>query len=187
MGWWFSGFSMIFAICTLISMGIEGSAGFASTTLTAPITATATTINVASTDGFLDSDFIFIDNEILSYPIGGIVSPTQIQNITRGVDNTTKTAHALNTKVYNDSASVLNEMIGYNLATVNSEVGDFRALLNTAWAYAQAVPRLILWDYSFLEGQMALVKFIFLYPISAGFVITLVMAFLQLAQTIFRR
>jgi len=47
-----------------------------------------------------------------------------------------------------------------------------------------AVPKMIMWDYSFLEGDMVLLKYTLLYAISAGFLISFIGWTLPLVRSI---
>jgi len=62
------------------------------------------------------------------------------------------------------------------------------AIPKMAWGFfTHGIPKLILWDYSFLEGEWAIVKWVILYPISAGVVYGMALVFIAALQGIFGR
>ena len=73
------------------------STDIANTTLSAPLTATATTINVVSTDGFyLANGYIIIDNEVIYYANS---TATSFTGCVRGKNNTKAASHNNSTAV----------------------------------------------------------------------------------------
>ena len=73
------------------------STDIASTTLSAPLTATATTINVSSTDGFyLANGYIIIDKEVIYYANS---TATSFTGCVRGKNNTKAASHNNSTAV----------------------------------------------------------------------------------------
>jgi hypothetical protein len=80
----------------------------ASTTLAAAITASQTTVTVASASGFPSSQFkIRIDDEVMTVT-GGFGTPTW--NVTRGSSGTTAAAHASSQTVIRDDATPSGEL-----------------------------------------------------------------------------
>jgi len=69
---------------------LDGQTSSSSTTLTAAISATATTIPVGSTVGMPYAGFVQIDNETINY---GYTDGTNLYNCFRGQNNTTAAAH----------------------------------------------------------------------------------------------
>jgi hypothetical protein len=66
------------------------------TTISSQVAITDSTINVASTTGFLSLGQAMIDNEIVSY---SVASTTQLQGCTRGLGGTTAVAHSISAPV----------------------------------------------------------------------------------------
>jgi len=70
------------------------------------------------------------------------------------------------------------EVSGSGLWTVPKLIGGF---------FTVGVPRLLLWDYSFLEGDWVLFKWFVCFPLSAGFVWGLATVFIPVIQGFFVR
>lgn len=70
--------------------------------------------------------------------------------------------------------SFMNAILGFTAhAYTDSTIGNIGIfVVNVVGGiigfFTYALPRLVIWDYSFLEGQWALAKWFFFYPISAG-------------------
>lgn len=178
-------FVFIFVVMQALSWVVDGRSAYATTTLTAAVTRTQTTsITVASTSGFRSADVITIGNEDICYT--GITATT-FTGLTRGCRGTEAAAHpttAANgapTRVYNESTGIVNQIIGFNLLQVLADDG----LLRAAWASITALPHLaksigkmIIWDYSFLEGPMVWLRYILL-ALSAGMVLDFIQLVLR--------
>ena len=163
---------------------MEGQTAFAVTQTTAIATANATTINVLSTTDFLDMDDIYVESEKVRY---FSKTATQFQNVQRGLDSTEAVAHSAGVKVKNETTNVANSLLGYNVATTAATYGSFNAMVGLGWNLIKAIPRMIAWDYRYLDGQMQIIKYLILWPISAGFVFALAMMFVNTVMSIFRR
>ena len=70
------------------------------------------------------------------------------------------------------------EVSGSGLWTVPKLIGGF---------FTVGVPHLIMWDYSFLEGDWEIFKWFVLYPLSAGFVWGIAVVFIQVISGFFSR
>lgn len=163
---------------------MEGQTAFAVTKTTVAVTANATTINVLSTTDFLDLDDIYVESEKVRYTSK---TATQFNVSQRGLDGTEAVLHAAGVKVKNESSNVINSVLGYNVASTAATYGSFSAIVGLGWNLIRAIPRMIAWDYRYLDGQMQIVKYLILWPISAGFVFALGMMFVNTAMSIFRR
>jgi len=176
-----------FAFClicgTFLSGVMEGQTAFAVTQVTANISASATTMSVISTADFLDLDDIYVESEKVRYTSK---TATQFNISQRGLDGTEAIAHSPGAKVKNETSNVINSLLGYNIATTAATYGSFNAIVGLGWSLIMAVPRMIAWDYSYLDGQLFIVKII-LWSISAGFVFSLGMMFVTTVMSIFRR
>jgi hypothetical protein len=153
------------------------------TTLTAPITTTQTTIPVASTVGFAASDFIWINNERDSY---ASTDPTDFLSVTRGVADQnglggTASAQATGSQVYTEGMNALNAMLGFNYTSLQLTYGTPIAFILSVSAYIGSIPRYIFWNVGFMSGSgWSLIKIIVLYPISAAFIIAFIFFLTQL-------
>jgi hypothetical protein len=172
-------FLIIFSIGTIMSATIEQESAFAVTTLSADMTnGSIADIQVASTDDFLDSDYIWIEGERIYYAskddttdtFSGIVRAQADDNNEGG----TASAHSAGAKVMNDEASVLNLMIGYNIMGTKTELGLLDAPKMVTAIFTRALPKIMMWDYSYLQGDLVYLKYALLYPLSIGFLIAFI-------------
>jgi hypothetical protein len=119
---------------------------------------------VRSTSGFLAADYIYIEGEKMAY---NGKTYTSFTNVTRGVEGTQK-AHGVAQSVYSSEAEVLNAMLGYNLISTSTAAGPIN-FASTAWNFfTVSVPKLITWDFSFLQDGYAVYLRYILMAISMG-------------------
>lgn len=185
----FAFFFFMFATATILCGIGEGTSGIATTYLTASASSTTITLTVSTTTDFpTGPDFIWCGDEEILYAskdathfyVYDDIGTTEIDG--RGYAGTTPSAHTTSSKVRNDAANIMNSFLGYNVAAASTTYGSVKAIVMTGLAIVKALPRVIMWDYSFLnEGFMPYVKYCLLYPISIGFVATLMITFLPLA------
>ena len=177
-----------FAFClicgTFLSGVMEGQTAFAVTKTTIAAAANATSISVLSTTDFLDMDDIYWESEKVRYTSK---TATQFNVSQRGLDGTEAVIHAAGVKVKNETTNVINSLLGYNVATTAATYGSFSAIVGLGWNLLGSIPRMIAWDYRYLDGQMQIIKYLILWPISAGFVFALAMMFVNTVMSIFRR
>jgi len=177
-----------FAFCliagTFLSGIMEGQTAFAVTKTTVAVAADATTISVQTTADFLDLDDIYIGSEKVRYTSK---TATQFNVSQRGLSGTEAVAHEAGVMVKNETSNVMNSLLGYNVATTAATYGSFSAIVGLGWNLIKAIPRMIAWDYRYLDGHMQIIKYLILWPISAGFVFALAMMFVNTAMSIFRR
>lgn len=185
---WFISFALLFFVCSLLSGIAERQGMIGSTRLTASLSTTATTMTVDNTDGFLAHDYVIVGNETIRY---AGKTDTTFTGLTRGYDGTTASNHTNGSSVYTTQTSVLNSILGFNVASTGASVGNIN-MITFGWNVAtQSIPRLIAWDFAFLrEGWMQYVRLIFLI-ISGGLVLTFGLTLLSalggVGQSIFRR
>ncbi len=206
-------FMFTFIAGSIISFSMEGGSGIAGTTISAPggITADQTTIPVVSVIGFLPGgDRLTIEKESIMY---GSVQDSGIylthtcpclKDVVRGADDytgddTKKSSHAgpsgavpgtpsiKGTKVFNRGSSIVNQAIGFNIGEASSTLGKFTTGLKVPGALIKLVIKLVAWDFAFLEGNYVYFKYLFLYPISAGFVWTVISMGGGMAMSILKR
>ncbi len=178
----------VFVNMTIISFALEGEAGLAATRLSSDITSTASTMEVITTSGFLSADYVFIGNEIICYT--GLTA-TSFTGLSRGCKSTTADSHATAAKVFNETTGVINQAVGFNLAEAMSTAGFIKTITLAPGALFHAVPKLVMWNYSYLEGDLfefplAYIKYMILWPLSAGFVITFTMMMINVFMGIAR-
>jgi len=179
-----AGLTFTFVIMQIISFNVEGYGGLAATSLTSTIALDAATVPVTTTSGFLTPDYIVIGDEAICYTT---LTASSFTSLTRGCRDTEAQSHVAGARVYNETTSVMNEVVGFNIAETMSTSGAIRTITMVPRALLHAVPRLVMWDYSYLEGDLfgafplVYIKYLFLYPLSAGFL----MAFIILTINVF--
>lgn len=186
-------FLMFFFLNVVLSGIMEGEGGLASTRLTAALTATGTTVTVQSTEGFLDSDYVFIGDERVRYVRRTSTTFIVPASNGRGYDNTEAVVHPVGAMVYSEGSSVINGMLGFNVASTGATVGSinlFTVVTNFAFV---TLPKLVTWDFAHFQVQpwLQYIRYVFII-ISAGFVIYWVVqvfasSFGGIMQSIFRR
>jgi hypothetical protein len=85
-----------------------------------------------------------------------------------------------------EEVDIMNQLTGYNTLEVSGS-GIFSIGKMGIGFLTHGLPKIITWDYGFLQGKWALLKWIVLYPISAGVVYAIGMAFVGVVQGIFAR
>ena len=78
-------------------------------------------------------------------------------------------------------------MIGFNIVEQITTVGVFRTAFQLPLALVNGLAKALLWDFSYLEGDFVLFKYIILYPISLGVLWTITILFSQIVTSIIRR
>lgn len=79
--------------------------------------------------------------------------------------------------------SLMNALTGFSAHSyTDSAIGNIGTFVTnvvggTFGLFTYALPRLLLWDYSFLEGGWSVVKWVVLYPINAGTVLGIISLF----------
>lgn len=174
---------LVFVIFIFLNGVMEGGGGLNSTQLNGATTATATTITVDDTTGFLTADLLVIGDEEITYTG---VTAVAFTGCTRGFNRTTAETHADNTQVYSPDAGVLNRTLNFNIATTGSTAGSFAVITMTLNFMLKALPNLIMWDFAFLQGQLIFIR-IMLMAIGTGLVVMLGIQFLTAARGILLR
>ena len=177
-------FAFCFIAGTILSGIMEGQTALAVTKLTADITAESTNILVVSTTDFLSMDDVYVENEKVRYTSK---TATQFNVTQRGLDGTTAVAHSEGARVKNETSNILNSLLGYNVATTAATYGTAAAVVGMTWNIIRSIPRMIAWNYSYLEDGLSIIKYVVLWPISAGFVFALGLIFIGAIQGLFRR
>jgi len=174
----------MFFICALLSGIIEGGGGVHATKLDGDHTSAIATLTVDSTRGYLVADYVIVGDETIRYT--GI-TPTSFTGCTRGYDDTDAKAYLDNTMVYSSDANVLNSALGFNIITTGTTMGKVD-LMMFGWNFVtKSVPRLIMWDFSFLRyGEMVYLRYLFL-AISVGFVFSMVMIIISALGGVLQR
>jgi len=158
-----------------LSIGvIAGGGGYAATSLTEAIDEDDVTLEVVSTDSFLDTDYVELQGEKILYTG---TTATTFTGLTRGYEGSTATAHAEGTMVYTTSASTVNNAMGFNIAATVDSMGMW-SILTVPWNFAtKTVPRLLLMPYQLFRGDLAIIAVV-LVIIQVAIVITIGMSFI---------
>ena len=181
-------FAFVFAVATILSAVMEQEVAFATSSLEVAIDEDAATVEVVSTNDFLDSGYFWIESERLQYTAKNDATDV-FTGVTRGIvdaneEGGTATAHIVGTKAINEKANVLNTMLGYNRMATRTEIGIIEYPMFLWTILTVTVPKMITWDYSYLEGDLVLLKYTLLYAISAGFLISFIGWVLPLVRSI---
>lgn len=188
--------AFLFITGHIFSFMLEGSSGVAVTTLSAQITAAALYIPIASSAGFASSDTrVFIEDEEINYDSiqlgadANCASPPclVLSSGDRGTNNTTAAVHASGIKVATEASGLLNQVVGFRTGQVDSVVGAVQFIFGNLFALAKFFAKLVMWDYSFLEGNGVYIKSTMLYPLSVAFVVALISIFREGFSAIFAR
>ena len=164
-----------------LSVGVlAGGSGYAATSLTANIDEDDDTLEVVSTEGFLDTDYIeFSNGEYVLYT-GTIAPPfgdTAFTGCSRGYNGTTATAHAVGAMVYTTSASTVNNAMGFNIAATVDTMGTW-SIITVPWNFAtKTIPRLLIMPYQLFTDDLAIIAVV-LVIIQMAIVITIGMSFI---------
>jgi hypothetical protein len=173
-------FVFAFGSITILSAIIDGNTGLQTTRLTAAITETDTTLNVETTEPFPKRGTVMIGNETICY---SGKSTTQFTGLTRGEDcrmHSTAQSYAANRQVMSEGPGIINTLVGFDITSAFAD-GGFIGLAKGIYTSAKnlpnflaAVSRMVMWDYSFLTGGFVYIKYLVLYPLSAGMVLSFV-------------
>lgn len=158
-------------IGSLLSGVMEGGGGLAASQLTADHTAIVTELDVANTEGFLKSSYVHIGNEKIRYRNK---DDNTFLNCTRAWDDTVADSYTTGTRVYSPDAEIINAALGFNIASTGATVGVVNIPMIIGNFFTVTLPRLILWDYSWLKTSqwLQLLRYMFM-GISVGFLMYL--------------
>ncbi|MFA5937425.1 MAG: hypothetical protein WC822_06145 [Candidatus Paceibacterota bacterium] len=177
----------VFFFGTVFSGIAANGGGVLSTRLTTAMDATTNIVRVSSTTNFMDTDYITIDNEQMLY---SSINATAFLGVTRGVNNTTAAVHSLTTstglttRVYNQESSLINSFMNVNITAVATNSGWFTVLL-VPWYFLRQLPNLVTMNFPFLQGDMALVGYLFVIC-AIGLLITFAMSMLWVAAGVIK-
>jgi len=103
-----------------------------------------------------------------------------------GPDNS-KVPPRRGTKVFNRGSSLVNQALGMNIAQSATTAGVAKTFVLLPIALSKTAIKLVAWDFAYLEGNFSYFKYMILYPISAGFMYTILITGASLFQGVFRR
>ena len=172
---------MVFFLFTFIwgsvfAAMMAGGNALATAQVTTSMTDDVATATVDSTTDFATSGYLYVDNEIIQY---SGTTATTFTGLTRGQDKTDATSHPAGTRVYSEVGGIVNQMASFNVVETLADdgfvKGGFRMVVTLPLALVSDITKMIMWDFSFLDGHGAWVKYLLLYPLSLGLVTSLVL------------
>jgi hypothetical protein len=162
-----------------IMEGSNGAGNIATTRLSSPLSASATSMDVIATGDFPPVGYVILDEERINYTAK---TATTLTGLTRGAtwhgDTTSAKPHGAGVKVHNEASFALNEAAGNRLVS-SANLGIFSIPIPSAHFFSHTIPQALAWDYSFFDGPAGIIRMVLLYPLSAGILI----AFLALATS----
>lgn len=162
-------FLIAFFVGAFLTYCIEMDGGMQATKLTAALTESATAISVNSTDGFEIKGVVRIGDEWIKYKNK---TDTQFLRCERGYNDTDADAHTRFSTVYNDGASAINDALGFNITKVSSTGGIFAFPVIAGNFITHTLPKLVLFNFSFLsDGPLVWFRY-FMMLFSIGLIFT---------------
>ena len=161
-------FVFTFVLMSFISLLLDRQYAIAATETIEAITPTVTSsVAVQDASAFEPAGHFYLESEIICYSSR---TSTAFNGLTRGCNDTDPNSHSSGRRAYSDTAGVIDQMVSFKLGGENSGIGEkFLAVVKLPLTMIKAVSRLIMWDFSFLEGNLVYLKYFMLYPLSAGF------------------
>jgi hypothetical protein len=173
-------FVFTFASVTIMSAIIDGHTGLETTELTSAITETSNTLEVLTTAPFATAGLLMIGDETICY-----TDKTEVQftGVTRGEDcrrGSNAQAFPVGQQVMVEGVGIINSLVGFDILSAFGQggisgfvLGSMNVVSNLP-TFIASVFRMLLWDYSFLTGSFVYIKYLVLYPLSAGMVLSFV-------------
>lgn len=202
------GIICLFVGGTLFSYAADGRSGFGSTVLTASVSATDWAMPVSSLTGFVP-DTHGVTHVELDEPGQLEIAGSEMMEYTGGayapgeaawacVDSTGQAQpypclivrrnspqpHEVGAHVYNENSAAINEFVGFRIGEQETPFGAIAFPFQLAGALADFIGKVVLWDYSFLEGNAVYFKWLICWPLS-GMVIIAIIKLLVDASSIF--
>lgn len=167
-----AGFCVCHYLLSLLSGMMDGNAGAAvSTKLTIAADEDDVTFDVVDTTGFqAGGGVIIVRGEKVEYT--ATAGGNQFIGLDRGIEGTTAGAHPIGAAVYNEDRGILNYIFGFNVVSTQIP-GGTASVMSSPWEFmAESLPRIVSWNYSFLQGDMVILRDIMM-SLSLGFIIYL--------------
>lgn len=193
MGRWVIFFVFTFICGNLIAGSIDTQAAYAVTRLDGSISEDAITLTVDDTTNFPGASTpdtarcVYVGDEVVYYTT---LTSTTFTGLTRGGTDpqtgrvTQADSHSDNTRVKTLMAQTISSVGAINLITSGVSFGSLTAYVLTGTALRD-IFKTLTWDYPWFEGNMIFAR-IPLFAISAGFLWTIAIAMIALANGIFR-
>ena len=189
---------MLFVGGTVFSYVVDGRSGVGSTLVTAPVTVDYWVIPVQSLSGFVPEKYgvtyvemeepgelIVGGSETMEYIAGVYVNGDSYWSCRTPaghsapapclfVQRDDPVEHAAGEYVYNENAAALNEFVGFRMAERQEGLGVITLPLQMIGAVGSFVGKVIIWDWTFLEGNAQYFKWFLLWPLSAMLVVAII-------------
>ena len=176
-------FLFTFIVLSFISLLMDRQYALAATASSASITQVSTgPLLVEDASAFQGSGHFYINEEIICYASR---TTTAFATLTRGCKGTDANAHPVGARPYSDTAGLVDNFIRIDLGS--SVLDKVLAPITITATYVKGVARIVMWDFSFLGGNMSYLKYFLLYPLSAGFVWALMMVAVGAVRGVFGR
>ena len=158
---------IVFVFFTMLSGVMEDGGGMVTTQLNGAISSTDNILVVDTTAGFLAANVVIIGDEEITYTG---VTPVSFTGCIRGTNNTDAVTHTDNTYVYSPESGVLNRSLGFNVIAIGEDAGAL-SVVNLTWNFlVKALPNIVMWDYSFLTGQLIIIRYL-LMAVGVGIIV----------------
>lgn len=143
-------FLVIFFIGSLLAFICEGKGGLKATQLEYNVDASSHVLYVSSTSGFDKVGVIYIEDEQIAYRG---VTDNAFLSCSRGYNGTVPATHAAGKRIYTSDASALNRAMGFDVVRISSAGGLTAFPLVAGGFVIHTLPKLITFDFSFLQGD----------------------------------
>jgi len=155
---------------------LQGIVPQASTSLTASISATDTTITVTSTEGFRSPGILIIDGERIAYykKTATTFSGTFWKPLSRGASGTTATTHSPGASVRMPETALINDALDYNIALI-SDASGWQAFVTVPLAIFDILTTFIFLPMKFLGTDLVIITVIWA-VIGLGLIISVFIA-----------
>ena len=177
---------MFFVFATLCAAILDsvmgGTTGMSTTNLTANLSATGTIANVQNAEFFEPAPAVVtIGDELMCYQgktnstLTGLIRGTRCGSDAKLASDVTE--HLSGRRVYSEAPGMFNEIIGFDIASNFSEGGFSGAIrgavstIRLAPEFIAVLARMIMWDFSFLDGPYVYVRYLVLGALSGGLVL----------------
>jgi len=162
-------FLFMFIGCTILSAIMEGGGGIVAAELHTAVDDADTTLVLDSTTQFETADYVIIGSEKISYTGK---TATDLTGCTRGYQSTDAVAHAAGSMVYTPEANLVENALGFNIATTTDSMGAWAVVTIPYKFLTRTLPNVVSMNYSFLTGYLGIIGW-FIIAIGASLVIVI--------------
>jgi len=155
-------FLMVFFIGSFLDYLVEGGGGWTANNLAQAMTSTDDVIYAYDVSAFPKQGMVQIEDEYIYYKNKSDINNT-FSNLDRGENDSEAEAHAKGKQVYSEDAAAINSALGFSVTNVASS-GGILAFPVIAWNFIyHTLPKLVLFDFSFLNyGPLIWFRYFFM-------------------------